>query len=91
MHQVPREDQRGGSVEGQGDHEGVPGVLADIHACQAKTNALFPFLRQQGGMVAEDGSMIYASRLDRLRACGNGVVPLAAAYAFVSLWACLEE
>ncbi len=32
-----------------------------------------------------------ASRLDRLRACGNGVVPLAAAYAFVSLWACLEE
>ena len=32
-----------------------------------------------------------ASRLDRLRACGNGVVPLVAAYAFVSLWACLWE
>lgn len=32
-----------------------------------------------------------AGRLDRLRACGNGVVPLVAAYAFVSLWACLHE
>lgn len=32
-----------------------------------------------------------ASRLDRLRACGNGVVSLVAAYAFVSLWACLRE
>jgi DNA (cytosine-5)-methyltransferase 1 len=32
-----------------------------------------------------------AGRLDRLRACGNGVVPLEAAYAFVTLWACLRE
>jgi DNA (cytosine-5)-methyltransferase 1 len=32
-----------------------------------------------------------AGRLDRLRACGNGVVPLAAAYAFLSLWACLQK
>jgi len=31
-----------------------------------------------------------ASRLDRLRGLGNGVVPLAAAYAFVSLWACIN-
>lgn len=32
-----------------------------------------------------------ASRLDRLRAIGNGVVPLQAAYAFVSLWACVSD
>ena len=31
-----------------------------------------------------------ASRVDRLRACGNGVVPLVAAYAFTTLLACLE-
>jgi DNA (cytosine-5)-methyltransferase 1 len=26
-----------------------------------------------------------AARVDRLRACGNGVVPLCAAYAFITL------
>lgn len=31
-----------------------------------------------------------ADRLDRLRITGNGVVPVDAAYAFISLWACLR-
>jgi hypothetical protein len=30
-----------------------------------------------------------APRMDRLAMLGNGVVPVAAAYAFLSLWACL--
>jgi DNA (cytosine-5)-methyltransferase 1 len=32
-----------------------------------------------------------ADRVDRLRMLGNGVVPLEAAYAFLTLWAALEE
>jgi DNA (cytosine-5)-methyltransferase 1 len=32
-----------------------------------------------------------ASRVDRLRALGNGVVPLVAAYAFTTLLSCIEE
>jgi len=32
-----------------------------------------------------------ANRVDRLRACGNGVVPLVAAYAFTTLLACIGE
>jgi len=32
-----------------------------------------------------------ASRIDRLRAIGNGVDPLVAAYAFVTLYACITE
>jgi DNA (cytosine-5)-methyltransferase 1 len=32
-----------------------------------------------------------ASRVDRLRACGNGVVPLVAAYAFTTLLTCIED
>jgi DNA (cytosine-5)-methyltransferase 1 len=32
-----------------------------------------------------------AARMDRLRACGNGVVPLVAAYAFTTLLSCIED
>ena len=32
-----------------------------------------------------------AARADKLRSIGNGVDPLVAAYAFVTLWACLQE
>jgi DNA (cytosine-5)-methyltransferase 1 len=42
---------------------------------------------EPGVCGVDDGS---APRLDRLRGLGNGVVPLAAAYAFVSLWACIN-
>lgn len=69
----------------------VPVVRENLHQDQIATNSLFPFLRKQGRVVTSQGEPVMASRLDRLRACGNGVVPLVAAYAFVSLWACLWE
>lgn len=42
---------------------------------------------QPGVCGVDDGS---ASRLDRLRALGNGVVPLEGAYAFATLFSCLR-
>jgi len=40
---------------------------------------------------AEGGIQTMENRVDRLRLCGNGVVPLAAAYAFCTLLADLTR
>ncbi len=44
---------------------------------------LLPYLRMQAGLVIEKDISI--NRVDRLRVCGNAVVPLAAAVAFRTL------
>src|SRR5258708_3233110 len=60
-----------------------PESLTEWRAVLEREPALEPALR---GVV--DGM---ASGVDRLRACGNGVVPVVAAVAFTALWRRLNE
>ena len=77
---------RGAGGGGYGPFPPGPGDLITWRRILADRPELAPAVEPRVRGVA-DGN---AARLDRLRACGNGVVPLCAAYAFVSLWASLQ-
>ncbi len=91
-------DAGGAGLEGQPRHEGPdhtasvsgehglplwPPSPGDLYAWGAVPDALKPAVHRRA-----DGM---ACRVDRLRLCGNGVVPLAAAYAFRTLASHIES
>jgi len=80
--QQPAAARDGGLGLGLGPFPPAPGNRAAWGAVLEADPSLEPAL-----CGVADG---LADRVDRLRACGNGVVPLAAAYAFLSLLADLE-
>ena len=62
-----------------------------IYIQEAASNSLLPVVREPENVAnPQKAWMLTKGRTDWLRLLGNGVVPLQAAYAFLSLWASLR-
>ena len=83
---MPRDTARIPAVGRPQHGDGVRMLSEDLRAKSAEADIMLSKLRKQAGLAAQAGS-----RIDRLRMLGNGVVPLQAAYAFLSLFACLAH